>query len=436
MPSLKWTTHPFLVADGFTAALPSGEQISIVPKGTHGGRLIHGPVVGWSARYFRFTGEPLRPGEVSYEDIWPDGTTGPAVMGYTYSSPTKAKKAAELFFARLWPLHALAQATTPRIGKNPELKSIPLPAKNAGDLEGIKRARWFLSRAYALDTLPQRLGRTATSDEERQATTMHQLVNTADWKALNQLLSPFLAGGVRPPSGYRPLADIRPFPVRETVKSPPMNLTREQQKHLRTLAKKELWSVFRQSLRDLDIDGLVSEIITRWWTTTRGEQEPTANDFRAIAQQIRRESRATQAHEVRSDETVRQAGTAPEVERERPAPPTLSGRIQEMLRSPDPSVRIRAVISGLHLGMRLLPEQPPALTHGVRGSGIRGSGGHNVPSAHADLIRYHGTGGRSREECPTCRRISRFVRVQGLGPKEVGQIVDSFAVQLQQETGG
>jgi hypothetical protein len=140
---------------------------------------------------------------------------------------------------------------------------------------------------------------------------------------------------------------------------------------------------------------------------------------------------------------------APEKEDTR-AYDVLLARVTDTLtnldQAPDPSERARALLVRLHLGQRVIPNAPSALypprvyskakkafyTPRTRSSGRAQEG------AFDDFMRYHAIGraqSAAHDGCPTCSRLARFVRVQGMTPRVMAQVMSDFITLVRTGTG-
>jgi len=147
------------------------------------------------------------------------------------------KRRVEACASEQFPLHALAALAK----ENP---AIPNKATGPQDVETVKRIRRFLSLVLHPDRLASRLGRPPTQRELAAATQDQTAVNRADWRQLNELLSPFLREETAAPPEWS--LPARPKTVRPPPRPPSeRELIRVNQDLLRAALKKALglhWS--------------------------------------------------------------------------------------------------------------------------------------------------------------------------------------------------
>lgn len=150
------------------------------------------------------------------------------------------------------------------------------------------------------------------------------------------------------------------------------------------------------------------------------------SEFREIAVEVRRSARAEEA-EVQFGEFVGDEPSAefvdPVAEAAREAASaTKVGLIQQALREleKEPGGEAKAALVRLHLGESVVPGQPGKLTGTLPFSHLTGTR-KTKGKLRQGIARHPRRPGR---ECPTCKRIARFVRLPGLDERQVGHLVD------------
>ena len=323
------------------------------------------------------------------------------------------KRRAEAWASEQFPLHALAALAK----ENPD---IPNKATGPQDAETIKRIRRFLSLAVHSDRLAFRLGRPPTPREITSANQDQIAVNHADWRQLNELLSPFLKEETAAPPEW----SLPPRP--KTVRPPPRppserELIRVNRGLLRAELKKALGLHWARMDRDAR-EGYVSEALIGWMETG-GTGRISAAEAKDQAKAVRRSVRSRLEKEVPTEGYSKdEAGSftspeAAEADNTRAGQSELASQLRKQIEESGPAGKLQVALVELHLGERVFPGQPGRL-QGTRPA--------------SDLRKYHPGIGR---RCPTCQAISRYVRVRGLTEEAVARAVDGYYIELQQVLG-
>lgn len=324
-------------------------------------------------------------------------------------------------------------------------------AHTADAIEGVRR---FLLFAFE----PRRL--VVLGLPHANAVRLAKGVLDAEPRQLNDFLRLVLSGEIPPPTGWS-------IPTRKTERKPKYLQPAAPESHQAEEARfRSILASIRSGLKDAFGAGwsalaedrydneaaqqdLINEVYVAW-REAGGKGEPKPDELKRFVLDVRNKDRSAREHEVGFGEDIqkqRDQGPTPEeaasekqgrAHGERVAGDVIGGRLQASLRSNDPAERTRAAVIGLHLGLPgIVPGQPGALQKRVRwypGSPrgkkpavIRPENRvETIPAGEADLRRFH-PGGLG---CPACRTIARFIRVPGIEPRTVTQIVDAFTVQL------
>lgn len=311
--------------------------------------------------------------------------------------------------------------------ENPEVKPIPKLITAEDDEVGIRRVSNFLSHAYHPDLLLSRLGRAPTEQEAVASKQAQQRIlvmrKKGDWSGLNRALAPFLRGQIAPPPGWVVPAQTpkrSPRPVSRDTSELYERMTRRAEKILgQTIGPP--WSHPKMLGGAHNLDGrraMTQDVLTRAWEKAGSLDRVEDLHLREAAAAVRKEWRAAGEREMKFGEYVESEGTAAREEDDEPS--TVSGAdIDTLLRSlaqGDLYQQTVALMVGLHFGRPMMDGQPGSLR-----------GGQPLKN----LKSYHSFRSRREGVCPTCRAISRFIRIPGSSPEYVSQQVDSFLVRTQ-----
>ena len=123
------------------------------------------------------------------------------------------------------------------------------------------------------------------------------------------------------------------------------------------------------------------------------------------------------------EEGVAPEAAGPEADRELPL-------LDEM----DPT---RAALVCIHLGQYVIPGQPKAWLNRQKFDRALGEEVTIYGPAFKDFVIYHSRSAtRKGQPCPTCKKISRFFRVPGVGQPQVQQVMDQYVLMGQAQFGG
>lgn len=176
-----------------------------------------------------------------------------------------------------------------------------------------------------------------------------------------------------------------------------------------------------------ELEDLARDAVVIASAQVRDLQHVGEDELGAAVRKVRSKVRAALEKELRFGESPEQQTATERAEFEawkrrqepgteaRPVGAEIEEQLARMETGP-PEEQVKATIVRLHRGQRVLPDQPLPFI-GTKPS--------------ADLARYHRLRDPKGEVCPTCKAITRYLRVRGLTEQDVSRIVNTFLFQLE-----
>lgn len=187
---------------------------------------------------------------------------------------------------------------------------------------------------------------------------------------------------------------------------------------------------------DVDRENLISEAMKIWLERYGWFQAPTPDMVKEVVKRVRSASpelrKVFESPEFEKFEPSSPGGQpasqyevlAEKREREQRVDSTslldVFHQYLETLAQGSPTDQFKRVVIMLHLGNRVIPGQPSALSGGI---------------AFSNFMKFHGANVQARP-CPACKVVARYLRAPGLTPDQVAVITNNFFADLSRSVRG